>query len=275
MIFSKPPILRREQTLLRVGFLMGALQAPAAAIFFLGGGAALGLPRAIGISLFAVAVVCSMGAMLASIILVRRKLTRIKANQFLICGCCGQDLRGLPSGPCPECGIHTDMDELQSFWMRYIRAYLNYGQELRAPAPRWLNRLGLKWVGAMAVVWLVLLLGVAVVASQHFSTIAIPLILLLGWLFPLSLHVCSEALERHVCARLIRESGLICTGCGAHLLPNTVPSTVPNNEQLACTKCALRFQADDLARTWKVWRPPCWDLEKIQVPNRANIVETS
>lgn len=259
---SKPHIRRRAEILFHAGILMGVIAA--LLLSAVGSGSTSGTPRVILICVIALGLAGSIGALVASVWSARRVLARIESSEYLVCAHCGHDLRGVPSGSCPACGVPVRNDELRSFWMRYVRAHHHFGLESRAPVPRWLARVGLQGVAALAVVWAVLLLG-AVVASIHLPALGVGLTMLVGFFIPWSMRACSGYLAHHACARLIDESDLICTECGSRL--------ASDGAELVCSRqrCGRRFPVDQLAQIWAIWRPPCWSLEGVHSTARESV----
>lgn len=256
-IFARtPPILRKYEWLFHVGsmvFLAVILLGFPAVLRTVSGTSPPPMVLIGSVAIGSAAMGLSAGIGLAGKLASAVALSRVKVRDYLLCGKCGHDLRGIQSSRCPECGAPASADRVRSFWKRFLRVqWLDHNHDRPLPRPPWLVRQAS--LGALIVVAFWVSAFVAIGLVWPFAPVAgwvvgVAFFFVLQW----SLAAVASWRSQRLCRRLLRETGLVCTKCGS--------SVVGMDDCAECPKCRTQFVRKDLAATWECWRPACWDVE--------------
>ena len=247
-----PPILRREEcgshaTMLFLISLYGFT-----AVL---GGAAPAILTTPGEVILIVVQLLAMGLAVWSFASRCRKMTRIRADKWNACGCCGHTLGGLQGTcACPECGAAFDSDRLRAFWKRYVRMNLpGVVSADTAQPPAWYKRMASRVVVVSMIVFLSF--GIVTFAVPMAPLVRISMVLLWG-LTLWSLVIGKAAISLYICRCVIRNQQLVCLECGSCL--------DVADHRTACKRCGAEASLEHVRQQWDQWCPPCWHLEGIQ-----------
>lgn len=178
---------------------------------------------------------------------IRTRVTKVQVIEChgRLCGACGHRLTGMAArGNCPECGIRYCIDDLRSYWRRWIRSS-------ESGFHSWFIRCGAAL--SISIVFMFFLLSGPLFKSLIFALSTSLWLIVVWWLVGMKKQF-KETTE--LATIVTRGKWLLCPTCKSDL--HRLTSTG------ACPSCGTFSKETGLEQYWKRNRPPHWQMDVIK-----------